>query len=100
MVVNKRENLMNLTDKFFMSERKALEYYQFRWEDEYLYEDPEEYKDAIIKKAEKFNLNIKSVKLSPKGNFIKITIQYDGYTGHIDMLKEKTKIYVRECPSV
>ena len=96
MVITESKECINKLENFFIKEEQALNYYIARWEDEYLYENPQDYKNAIIEKAKKYNLNVKSVNLSPKGKFIKTTIQFDNYTGHIDCLKTKIKIYLTD----
>ena len=79
---------------FYDHEKLWLENLQIRWEDEYNYEDPEDYKKVIIEKAKNYDLTVKKVKLSYRDLSIKITFQFPNQIGHIDILKTRNKVYL------
>lgn len=78
---------------FFQKEKNWLGYLQVRFEDEWKYEEPEEFKNAIKLKAQKYGLNVVKVKMNFNNFSIKITIEFDDKKkGYIDILKTKFKI--------
>lgn len=63
----KVSNFLNDEIQFFGS-------LKFRWENEYRYEDPEDYKKVIREKALKYNLNVGKISLSERTQ--NITVEF------------------------
>ncbi len=91
----KNENFERVR-KFYDHEKVFLEHLQMRWEDECDYEDPQDYKNAIIERADLYNLEVKNIKLSYRDMSIRIEFKFDNSVGHVDILKTQNKIYIKK----
>lgn len=90
----KKEFFKHIED-FFNAKKDLLYALQGRWEDEYKYEDPEEYKDVIKDVAKEFNLNIYDIKLSYDNQSIKIIFKSNqNIKGYIHIMKTRVKICI------
>ena len=62
---------------YYKKEQEFLEPLQIRWGDECEYEDAQEYKNLIMNRAKKLNVNATSVYLNPYSYLYLILYNYD-----------------------
>ena len=91
----KNENFERVR-KFYDHEKVFLEHLQMRWEDECNYEEPQDYKNAIIERADLYNLEVKKIILSYRDLSIRIEFKFEDSIGHVDILKTQNKIYIKK----